>query len=143
MTPQSVVIERSSENPSEADVRDALARVRSSRTFGRSERLLLLLTFLVNATLEGDAAHLKETIIAISVCGRSPDYNPKADAIVRSQAWRLRAKLREYYDSEGSADPVVITLHSGRYVPTFSFASSATGDDGAPLGRRRVTQLVG
>jgi len=30
---------------------------------------------------------------------------------VRSQAWRLRAKLKKYYLSEGANDPVVIDIN--------------------------------
>ena len=38
-----------------------------------------LLTFVVGSTLKGEADHLKETTIGVSVFGRSPDYDPKAD----------------------------------------------------------------
>ena len=82
-------------------------------------RLTQLLTFLVASTLRGEAPHLKETTIGVSVFGRSPDYDPKVDTIVRSQAWRLRAKLRKYYASEGIGDSIVIEIPIGRYVPAF------------------------
>lgn len=83
------------------------------------QRLAQLLTFVVETTLRGDADHLKETTIGVSVFGRSPDYDPKVDTIVRSQAWRLRAKLKKYYMSEGLHDPVVIEIPKGHYVPVF------------------------
>jgi hypothetical protein len=82
-------------------------------------RLVQLLEFVVEAAINGEAAHLKETVIGVFVFGRSPDYDPKVDTIVRSQAWRLRAKLRQYYASEGVADPVIIDLPVGHYVPVF------------------------
>jgi hypothetical protein len=82
-------------------------------------RLLQLLRFLVESTLRGDASHLKETTIGVEVFGRSPDYDPKVDTIVRSQAWRLRTKLRKYYASEGAHDPIVIDIPTGQYVPSF------------------------
>jgi hypothetical protein len=85
----------------------------------RCDRLMQLVTFLVEATLKGEAGHLKETTIGVFVFGRSPDYNPKVDTIVRSQAWRLRAKLKTYYASEGRRDPLVIELPLGHYVPVF------------------------
>jgi hypothetical protein len=62
---------------------------------------------------------LKETTIGVSVFARSPDYDPKVDTIVRSQVWRLRAKLRKYYASEGANDPIIIEIPIGRYVPAF------------------------
>jgi hypothetical protein len=82
-------------------------------------RLAQLLEFVVASTLKGEAAHLKETTIGVSVFGRSPDYDPKVDTIVRSQAWRLRAKLRAYYASEGANDPIVVDVPVGHYVPEF------------------------
>jgi hypothetical protein len=82
-------------------------------------RLLQLLEFVVESTLRGDASHLKETTIGVEVFGRTPDYDPKVDTIVRSQAWRLRAKLRKYYSSEGANDPVLIEIPTGQYVPSF------------------------
>ena len=103
---------------------NALDRVRSSRTLKGCDRLIQLLTFIVEATLKGEAPHLKESTIAVFVFSRSPTYNPKADTIVRSQAWRLRAKLKEYYASEGARDPVVISLPLGGYVPVFSRAKT-------------------
>ena len=82
-------------------------------------RLAQLLDFVVASTLRGEAGHLKETTIGVYVFGRSPDYDPKADTIVRSQAWRLRSKLRKYYASEGANDPIVIDIPIGHYVPVF------------------------
>jgi len=84
------------------------------------QRLAQLLTFVVEATLKGEASHLKETTIGVCVFGRSPDYDPKVDTIVRSQAWRLRGKLKEYYATEGSHDPIIINVPLGRYVPAFN-----------------------
>ena len=104
---------------SPSEIREAVEALRRSRALSGCHRLVQFLTFVVEATLSGDAADLKETVIGVSVFGRSPDYDPKVDTIVRSQAWRLRAKLRKYYASEGSMDLVVIDLPIGQYVPVF------------------------
>ena len=40
----------------------------------------------------------------VDVFGRGPDFDPRADTIVRVQARRLRAKLHEFYAVEGHAD---------------------------------------
>lgn len=101
-----------------SDIRSALDRLRKSRTVGASERLIEFLSFVVESSLNGE--HLKETTIGVSVFGCATDYDPKADAIVRSQAWRLRLKLKEYYADEGADDPLVIDLPKGHYVPVFS-----------------------
>jgi hypothetical protein len=69
--------------------------------------------------VNGNAGYLKETIIGISVFGRTPDYDPKMDSVVRSQAWRLRSKLIKYYQTEGAEDSLIIDIPRGSYVPLF------------------------
>jgi hypothetical protein len=101
------------------EILSALDRIRKSHAMRSCDRLVQLLTFVVEATLKGEASNLKETTIGVFVFGRRPDYNPKVDTIVRSQAWRLRGKLKTYYASEGSWDPLIIDLPRGRYVPVF------------------------
>jgi TolB-like protein len=56
-------------------------------------------------------------VIGVEVFERSPDYNPKKDAIVRIEAGRLRARLGEYYAEAGKLDELVIELPKGGYVP--------------------------
>ena len=98
-----------------------LERIGRSTRIKRAERLIQLLNFLVETTLSGHSHYLKETTIGVSVFGRSPDYDPKADTIVRSQAWRLRAKLSDYYASEGAEDPVIISVPKGQYAAVFCY----------------------
>ena len=115
----SIEADAAAEELDAAEVRAALERVRKSYTLAGSEKLVLFLSFVVETALRGDAHYLKETIIGVSVFGRVPDYDPKADTIVRSQAWRLRSKLSEYYRTEGAQDPVIIDIPRGSYVPVF------------------------
>jgi hypothetical protein len=104
---------------SDEEIRSAVNRIESSRTLKGCTKLLRLLSYVVKATLEGESDYLKETMIGVYVFGRKPDYDPKVDTIVRSQAWRLRAKLKKYYIWEGLQDPVIIDMPRGRYVPVF------------------------
>ena len=96
-----------------------LNRILASPGFSRNERLSRFLRFVVEQHLEGRDAEIKESLIAVEAFGRKPDYDPKEDSIVRSEAARLRARLAEYYASEGSGDQVVIELPKGRYTPHF------------------------
>ena len=98
-------------------VRKQLDRVLASPGFGRNERMSRFLRYVVDRHLEGRDHELKESLIAIEVFGRKPDYDPKQDSIVRSEAARLRSRLVEYYAGEGSGDPVVIELPKGGYLP--------------------------
>ena len=91
----------------------------ASSGFARNERLSKFLRYIVELHLEGRDSELKESLIGIHVFGRAPGYDPKKDPIVRTEATRLRAKLSEYYLREGKANPVVIELPRGGYVPAF------------------------
>src|SRR5690242_19597169 len=97
------------EREAEATRRE-LERVLESAVFKRNERLSGFLRFVVERQLEGRAHELKESVIAVEVFGREPDYNPKQDPIVRTEATRLRARLSQYYTDEGQGDPLVIEL---------------------------------
>jgi TolB-like protein/Flp pilus assembly protein TadD len=106
------------EDSSEA-VRDQLERILSSAGFVHNERLSRFLRYVVEQRLSGKAAGVKESLVAVEVFGRRPDYNPRRDAVVRAEAARLRARLAEYYDGPGTRDSLVIKLPKGGYVPEF------------------------
>ncbi len=101
------------------EIRRALARVVASAGFVRNERLSQFLRFLVERHLEGREAELKESVLAVEVFGRKAGYDPKQDAVVRTEAIRLRTRLEKYYQGEGSNDPIVIDLPKGGYRPVF------------------------
>lgn len=100
-------------------VRDQLARVVNSPGFVSSVRLCRFLTHIVNRTIDGDVDSLKEFSIAMEVFDRTSEYDPNIDAIVRVEARRLRAKLKAYYEGQGTVDPVLIGLRPGSYIPVF------------------------
>jgi adenylate cyclase len=103
----------------QSGLREELQRVLSSACFARAERVSKLLRFLVQQQLEGQEGELKESIIGVEVFGRKPDYDPKQDSTVRTEAVRLRARLRQYYSTQGAQNPLVIELPKGGYVPRF------------------------
>lgn len=100
-------------------IRVELERLLTSHIFSRSQRLSHFLRFAVECAIRGDAGQLKETLIALEVFGRGPDFDPGSDPIVRVEARRLRAKLRQYYATEGRQAEVQIELPTGTYVPRF------------------------
>src|SRR5215469_6257928 len=101
-------------------VRAQLKRILSSPTFADSERGSRFLRFVVDATMEGRPSEIKESVIGVEVLGRSTLFDPKTDPIVRVEAGRLRSRLNTYYQNEGKADPVLISLPKGGYAPEFS-----------------------
>jgi len=94
----------------------ALDRVVNSKTFSRSRSLQDFLTFIVTQSLEPDQ-NLKEYRIGVDVLKRGGTFDPAENSIVRVQAYRLRAKLADYYQHEGQAEDLRIDLAPGSYTP--------------------------
>jgi len=91
----------------------------ASHSLHGSESLCKLLRYLAAHVLDHPGTPLKEYQIATEVFGRPADFDPQVDSTIRVQAGRLRAKLAEYYASDGSEDPIVIELPKGTYVLVF------------------------
>lgn len=104
----------------EAAIRAQLEEILASETFSRSERLSRFLHFVVEQTLDGQAAALKEQTLACELYGKRTDFDAARDAVVRVDARRLRDKLREYYAGARN-QPVIIELPRGAYVPSFEW----------------------
>jgi Tol biopolymer transport system component len=101
-------------------VRAQLERIMASAPFADAERARRFLGFVVQRALEGREGEIKELVIGVEALGRNTSFDPKSDPIVRVEAGRLRERLRSYYEGEGEADSVSISLPKGRYVPEFS-----------------------
>jgi hypothetical protein len=108
------------------EIRDALRRITGSRWFREARQLQAFLKFIIEETLAGRQDALKESLIGCAVFGRRPDYDPRRETIVRVQATMLRKKLQAYYKDEGAADPIIIEVPRGGYVPVFSKRAPAT-----------------
>ena len=91
----------------------------NSHALHGSESLCKLLRYLAKHALDHPGVSIKEFQIATEVFGRSPDFDPQLDSMVRVQAGRLRSKLAEYYASDGSEDPIAVALPRGTYVLSF------------------------
>jgi adenylate cyclase len=100
-------------------VRRQVDRVLASSGFARNDRLCRFLQFVVERHLGDRDSEIKESVIAVEVFGRRPDFSSKRDPIVRTEAARLRARLNEYYLNGGRRDPLIIDLPKGGYVPVF------------------------
>ncbi len=101
-------------------VRLQLDRIMASAAFADAGRASGFLRFVVERTLAGREGEIKESVIAVEVLSRPPSFDSKSDPIVRVEAGRLRDRLSSYYEAEGGADPVLIALPKGRYVPEFT-----------------------
>ena len=77
------------------------------------------LQYITENAILGRTDKLKEQTIGTEVLGRSTDYNPTDDNIVRVRAHELRGRLERYFSTEGASEPFVITIPRGAYAPEF------------------------
>jgi len=105
--------------PSREEAQQALEKILLSRVFQGSERLSRFLRFVAEHAVRGETAPLKEYVIGVRVFDRGESFDTRLDTIVRVEARRLRAKLREYYGSEGSGDATIIEFSSKGYAVGF------------------------
>jgi hypothetical protein len=100
-------------------VHAALGRALNSTEFQSAPQLRAFLEFVVRATLTRQGEKIKGYMIAVEALGRSEDFNPVVDPIVRVEAARLRRRLKRYYEGTGATDPVRISIPKGSYAPEF------------------------
>ena len=110
--------------PSAEQSRQQIDRIIHSSTFRNALTLQQLFQFLADKALAGTTDGLKEYTIGVEAFGRRVDFDPKTDPIVRVQIHRLRQKLKEYYDAEGSHDTVFVEIPKGHYLPRFEVVTA-------------------
>ncbi len=113
-----------------------MQRIVSSSAFSKSPRLRDFLLFVAEQTLSGHNEVINEIEIARQVFGRGADFVPSDDSLVRVSARQLRAKLKEYFDGDGKAEPLLIDIPKGAYIPVFVRRDGAR-QPGAPAASRR------
>jgi len=100
-------------------VREQLDRMLDNPLFRNSKRYPNLLRHLVEETLAGNEAELKERLLGMVVFHRLPDYDTNQDTVVRLTAGEVRKRIAQYYHQPGHADELQIDLVAGSYVPVF------------------------
>ena len=113
-----------------------------SQVLHGSESLCKLLRYLAKHALDHPGQPIKEYQIATEVFGRSTDFDPQVDSMVRVQAGRLRGKLSEYYSSNGTEDSVAVELPKGTYILAFHHRTPAARSHTAPTGENNSGKEV-
>lgn len=121
-------------------VRAELERVLASRPFQTADALSRFLRFVVEQTLEGRAAGLKEYVLGTELFGRGESFDPRNDSIVRVEGSRLRTRLADYYAKNGLTSEIRIELPRGGYVPAFRRVATTSGAGPAPSAFLRVRE---
>ena len=94
-----------------------LTKLIGSREFADSRVLKDLLVYLVEASQRDEIP--KEITIATECFKREADFDPSNDAYVRSNVYKLRRKLEDYYEEEGKKDKIRIHIPKGHYHVEF------------------------
>src|SRR5271169_5126212 len=121
---------------------EQINRLVGSHALHGSESLCKLLRYLAKHAVDHPGTPIKEFQIATEVFGRSTDFDPQLDSMVRVQAGRLRAKLTEYYSTEGASDPLVVELPKGSYALIFHARSRLVNSAGTTAEVRESVEKV-
>lgn len=102
-------------------VREQLGRILASPLFRNSKHYPNLLKHVVEQTLAGRTASLKERALGMEVFGRDPHYDTNADPVVRTSACEVRKRIALYYHDPNRGAEIRIELPTGSYVAEFHF----------------------
>jgi hypothetical protein len=102
------------------DQREEVQRVLDSAHFRRAPKLQCFLELICDYHFQNRSAEINEFVIATEAFGKSTEFDPGHDSLVRVQAREARRRLREYYQNEGKDSLLVIDIPTGSYVPVFT-----------------------
>lgn len=106
--------------------------VLQSGLFAKAPRLREFFQYICERHFAGESELIKEYSIALEALGRSSDFDPKQDSIVRVEAHRLRKRLEEYYRGPGAVHQIHISIPNGQYRPRFTLRENAAEVQIAP-----------
>jgi malectin (di-glucose binding ER protein) len=133
------------EHPISKDVEAEKAELKAlveSKLFSRAPSMVQFLTFVCSKYFEGNASQIKEYTIAVEAFGRSSDFQQKEDPIVRVEANRVRKRLKQYYETEGSNHQIQISIPPGQYCPSFEHRDESMQAFGPSNGSNDSGHLV-
>jgi len=102
-------------------IRVALEGLLASTPLRATLQCQTLLKYIIDHTLSGEDALLRERVIGKEVFGRRPDYEPGEDPVVRIRAADLRKRLALYYQSLDVIPDIRIDVPSGSYKAVFTW----------------------
>lgn len=102
---------------SRAFIEAQLEKVQAGEKFARSPEISKLLRYLVKQTLDRPGEQLTETVVGLELYGS--DFDPLTDKRVRTYASRLRERLKNYYETDGRNDLLLIQIPIGGYTAEF------------------------
>jgi len=100
-------------------------RIAASQHLKSSPRLCEFLFYVAKCAIREAPEDATEQQIGIRVFGRPPGYNSSEDSIVRTHARLLRQRLAAYFSEEGAAEPIIMEVPKGHYLPVFHMRAEA------------------
>jgi len=105
-------------------VNNQLKRILESKQFSSAKQMRNFLSYVVKKVLAGEGSSLKQFTIAVEALEFPDDFDPNHSPVVRILGGRVRSRLKEYYDGEGSDDKLIISIPTGSYSPDFREATA-------------------
>ena len=100
--------------------RELAKRIAESRCFSKSARQRGLLQYLCNNVLDNPGRELHEQEIGVEFFRRDPGYDTNLDNVVRVNVSELRKRLAQYFETEGTAEAMLLEIPKGGYIPRFA-----------------------
>lgn len=124
--------------------RSELEAILASGIFAKAPNLARLLSYICERYWRGEVEAIKEYSLGVEALGRPQEFDPSTNAIVRVEAYRLREKLKKYYETAGANHEIFISLPPGSYIPLFTRQKNLEITIPPPVKRhnRRVAELL-
>lgn len=116
-------------------INDYLSRIITHPLFCKSNRMKDLLSYIITNSVSDETHDIKELTLAIDVFGLSPAFDTSDNSIIRVAVYKLKKKLKTYYETDGKTDAVKIEIPRGRYIATFDLTriqETASTEETAP-----------
>jgi hypothetical protein len=78
-----------------------------------------MFVYVSDRVLDEAVDEIHEQEVGQAVFGRPSDYDTLADNTVRVHASTLRKRIKQYFECEGSNEPLIIEIPRGNYAPVF------------------------
>jgi len=105
-------------NPSQ-ELQDQIERLLADPLFRHSKRYVRFIRHVVEKASTGSTEHLNERALGVAIFGRKPNYDTKADPIVRVTASEILKGLAQYYAAPKHSAEIRFHLKKGTYMPEF------------------------
>lgn len=120
-----------------------MEKLLASKSFSSSRQLSDFLRYISERAFEG-TTQLGQEEIAEHVLDNSREFIAAYDSTIRKFASLTRQRLARYYEHEGMADAVVVTLPLRSYLPSYRFRSEMPSEQRPePAGAQRRWLLFG